>query len=1019
MAQLTLKSIHIRNWQQVHDAEIEFPDKGLVLVTGSNRASNGKMDSVGCHAKGQLVLLHDGRLAPVESITVGDKLMGPDSAPREVMKLCRGRGKMFKIVPLHGHEFIINEDHILALYLTPGQYIVDKNSVRCRKHCNYAPTEPCAKGYFTVSVKDFLNMSRHKRDSCKLYTSDAVDFSNLGNLKIPPRILGLWLGDGHSRTSAITTADAEVENEWISYATRLGLSVRCQKKHQARCKSIFISAGSAGRNRNKRSGRFENSGKNTVLRLLKEYNLINNKHIPFQYKTASRNDRLNLLSGLLDSDGYYANKCFYFYSTSKTIATDTAFLARSLGFTARLPAPRFKKCQTGNGAWCYTVSIFGRIEDIPTHLLRKKADKSNSNRQHNVTGFSIKHLDENDFYGFTLDRDGLYLLDDFTVTHNSGKTSLGEAISRSLVGVTGKFSKLGDYSHNDKGNTYIDLRTTLNDQPLRVEMGFKCKELSRTGEGLRYTIGQETPIERGHLTETREELTRVVNVTPELAQWTVFIDGDNLKFSKLSEKDAVDVLMWSLQQPPWTFYAEKSSKALQNAKRDLATDQAMIEEARRRLQSVIVAKNQAQDALKTAQRAFDEEVARNHTKLVESKASQSRLDIRAQELVKTLADIRKRLKEIEDEKARQHHELEKQRNKIERELTEHRAKRDTLHAPRAEAQAKIRQEEQALAKMKSVPKNCPTCGKAWDKAYGQEELERQQTSIVEAQKALDTFAANLRVASTTVQQYETTVREIDADIRNLGGARETATLSNQYEESDRELNRIKDNVRSLQVTLAALERGPDNSTLLRAKTVFEERQEEHKKASGSVEETSTKLFQSQEVLKIVDYWNRGFGPFGIPNMVLGEVINPLNEIARRISLLMTGGTIEVTYATSRALASGDSKAELTVNVNNRIGSKKIAGNSKGESGLTNLIIAETLSEVGQVSNRIGYRWYDEVLNSQDPAVRKSILSYMKQVAHTLGILIFVVDHHQETANFADYILIAEKTEDDGTTFKWA
>ena len=36
--------------------------------------------------------------------------------------------------------------------------------------------------------------------------------------------------------------------------------------------------------------------------------------------------------------------------------------------------------------------------------------------------FSVTPCGEDDFYGFTLDKDQLYLLDDFTVTHNSGKT---------------------------------------------------------------------------------------------------------------------------------------------------------------------------------------------------------------------------------------------------------------------------------------------------------------------------------------------------------------------------------------------------------------------------------------------------------------------------------------------------------------------------------------------------------------------------------------------------------------------
>src|SRR6267142_458332 len=47
MADLRLKSIEIRNWMKVKTARIEFPEKGLVLVIGSNLAADGKLQSVG------------------------------------------------------------------------------------------------------------------------------------------------------------------------------------------------------------------------------------------------------------------------------------------------------------------------------------------------------------------------------------------------------------------------------------------------------------------------------------------------------------------------------------------------------------------------------------------------------------------------------------------------------------------------------------------------------------------------------------------------------------------------------------------------------------------------------------------------------------------------------------------------------------------------------------------------------------------------------------------------------------
>ena len=77
-----------------------------------------------------------------------------------------------------------------------------------------------------------------------------------------------------------------------------------------------------------------NKGCNYFLNILKEYNLINNKHIPLIYKCNSRENRLKLLAGLIDSDGSLTkDKCtFDFIQKSEKLIDDTIYLARSLGF---------------------------------------------------------------------------------------------------------------------------------------------------------------------------------------------------------------------------------------------------------------------------------------------------------------------------------------------------------------------------------------------------------------------------------------------------------------------------------------------------------------------------------------------------------------------------------------------------------------------------------------------------------------------------------------------------------------
>ncbi|PCJ25643.1 MAG: hypothetical protein COA94_06080 [Rickettsiales bacterium] len=50
----------------------------------------------------------------------------------------------------------------------------------------------------------------------------------------------------------------------------------------------------------------------------------------------------------------------------------------------------------------------------------------------NQFGFTVEHLPEDDYFGFTLDGDGRYLLDDFTITHNSGKGEMVVGICKAI-----------------------------------------------------------------------------------------------------------------------------------------------------------------------------------------------------------------------------------------------------------------------------------------------------------------------------------------------------------------------------------------------------------------------------------------------------------------------------------------------------------------------------------------------------------------------------------------------------------
>jgi replicative DNA helicase len=115
------------------------------------------------------------------------------------------------------------------------------------------------------------------------------------NVKLEPYMLGLWLGDGTSSAPHITNIDREIIDYLYKYATKhdLKITVSPSKKETYRFAGTTTAKDS-----------------NNLLMRLKDYNLIDNKHIPKDYLLNSREVRLQVLAGLLDSDGYLYNNVF-------------------------------------------------------------------------------------------------------------------------------------------------------------------------------------------------------------------------------------------------------------------------------------------------------------------------------------------------------------------------------------------------------------------------------------------------------------------------------------------------------------------------------------------------------------------------------------------------------------------------------------------------------------------------------------------------------------------------------------
>ena len=118
-----------------------------------------------CLGKGTPVLMYNGKIKPVESLIVGDKIMGHDSNPRYILSTCIGKELMYKIIPIKGDSFIVNESHILSLKPTR-----QRSTPRCNAEIHHNLI-------LNISVKDYINKTKWFKHLYKLWRT-GVDFED-------------------------------------------------------------------------------------------------------------------------------------------------------------------------------------------------------------------------------------------------------------------------------------------------------------------------------------------------------------------------------------------------------------------------------------------------------------------------------------------------------------------------------------------------------------------------------------------------------------------------------------------------------------------------------------------------------------------------------------------------------------------------------------------------------------------------------------------------------------------------
>jgi hypothetical protein len=361
-----------------------------------------------CLSDDTKVPLWTGGFKLAKDILPGDLLIGDDSSPRTVQTICKGEDEMYRVRQNEGESYTVNQPHILSLKIsghrscswiqdkqvyrvtwfnrdttafTDKTFYLDKGNSLAEKKTHahaaalYFRESIDPNDILDIPVNEYLQLSKTTQSLLKGFKV-RVDFPTAPVL-IDPYFLGVWLG--HNTPEHLLSS------------------------HES------------------------NRGQNNLLNPLITLDLLNNKHIPISYLHNDRQTRLQLLAGLIDTDGFFNQASYEITLKNEQLATDITYLARSLGFYTSL-----KKDVTKSAVY-YKSIISGDLSSLPVLLGHSQLVplKNTATRKDVLsTGITVQHIGKGGYSGFTLDGNRRFLLYDFTVTHNT--TLVKEGLAKIL-----------------------------------------------------------------------------------------------------------------------------------------------------------------------------------------------------------------------------------------------------------------------------------------------------------------------------------------------------------------------------------------------------------------------------------------------------------------------------------------------------------------------------------------------------------------------------------------------------------
>lgn len=347
-----------------------------------------------------MVLTPDG-FHSMGSIKVGEYVIGANGKPTKIIKIHeRGVLPSYEVVFSDGSKTECAEEHIWSVRSAKDKYR-DKQFRQIRMG----------------DIKKTGLKDKHGNSLYFIPMTEAVQYSGVVKLPIHPYLLGALIGDGSFGKDCVRFTNAN--EEMVKILGDLlpdGLCFRERKTYDVNRKSKAYGIVKVSSKCNDRS--------NKILKEIRDLGLsgctATIKFIPDIYMKASIEQRIELLRGLFDTDGSARGGCVNvvsYVTVSDRLKDGVVNLVQSIGGVATAIKIDRKK-ENWNDIWRVQAKFPSNI--IPFKV-KEKIDVFSPPKKYlpNRSISSIEYVGDKEMRCITVDSDdGLYLTDNFIVTHN-------------------------------------------------------------------------------------------------------------------------------------------------------------------------------------------------------------------------------------------------------------------------------------------------------------------------------------------------------------------------------------------------------------------------------------------------------------------------------------------------------------------------------------------------------------------------------------------------------------------------